>query len=599
LANQELYLQLPYTGNDPSQPKNECPRVGSISGRIIVPENNSYITNYNNEIAIRIGGIDYSHEENKRFEYYPDEDGCFAVDSIFPAGSSVSLYIWDKNGFLNNKVIPAYVGLKTNYYNISLSSYPYISHLSEVFTKGVKQSFASTGMCGYAIGLSPGDILGTNVSITNISGKKFTAKYYDFENIPSSANSELTESGHFCFFNLNSCGNGASSCTLSSDYYKLSFTLKNGLTRTFNLYLPSYSFSDYNYYDLNTAVYRPIEAFSVKNYFGNILTSGWTPVPNFTIRTSDDYSSVNISKKQNRSDLVYFPLGDDFITLDYKMDVNQSDRFFVLKSRAEVFTDRFVSMLKGYEPGQIFVDKNAPVLLKIFEPDSLNIKQEYLSPLYKEDLGSLFLSLDLSKYKLNKNSVYAFLRDLPGTQVSTFVPVMNSDNENLNGFFYNLNPGLYQLFVVNGLNGEILFSSLVQSFANKTQVITDAIESQSEDNDGKQNGRNQVYIVDSYSKNQNQEIAVIPWNQRTYDNAMNEIYPDDEDVLPSNSKIVEDLHQEKIYFKKNIFNTYSSEALCSFVPNKTNNENKAVAENKFMGIVPQVKFLPNEQIIKN
>ena len=598
-ANQESYLQYPYAGNDPNQSKNECPRVGSISGRIIVPENNNYVMNFNNEIAIRIGGIDYSHEENKRFEYYPDEAGCFAVDSIFPAGSSVSLYIWDKNGFLNNKVVPAYVGLKTNYYDIRLSSYSYISHLSEVFTKGVKQSFASAGVCGYAIGLSPGDILGTTVNIENTNGKTFTPRYYDYEDIPSPSMDELTENGHFCFFNLNPCENGKSTCTLNSDYYKLSFSLKNGVTRTFNLYLPPYSFSDYNFYDLNTAVYRPIEAFSIKNYFGDFLTSSsWTPVPNFNIRTSDDYSGVNVSKKPNSNDLVFFPLGDDFITLDYKMELSQSDRFFILKPRAEVFTERFVSMLKGYEPGQIFVDKNDPILLKIFEPNSLNIKQEYLTPLYKADLGSLFLSLDLTKYKINKNSAYVFLRDLPGKQVSSFVPITNSNNESLNGFFYNLNPGLYQLFIVNGLNGDILYSSLVQSFANKTQVITDIIEKGSEDLNDKQNSRNQIYIVDAYNKNniKNKEVDVIPWNQRTFDNAMGDIYPDDEE-LPSNSKSIENSHQEQIDIMKNIYNKYRNEELCSFIPIKAKNKSSKITEEKFMGIVPKVKFLPSEQII--
>lgn len=601
LANQELYAQSSYTDNNFSQSRKECPRVGAISGRVIVPENDSYVSNYSDEIAIRIGGIDYSHAENKRFEYFPDKEGCFAVDNIFPAGSSVSLYVWDKNGVLNNKVVSAYVGLKTNYYNISLSSYSYVSHLSEVFTQGVKQSFANTGLCGYAIGLAPGDILGTTVNIVNTQGKKFFAKYYDFENIPSSSMKYLTENGHFCFFNLNSCENEKSSCDSNSDYYKLSFSLKNGLTRTFNVYLPPYSFSDHNYYDLNTAVYRPIEAFSMKSYFDDFLTSSWTSVPNFILKTSDDYSSVNVSK--NGKELVYFPLGDDFITLNYRTESNQSDRFFVLKPRAELLTDRLTSVLKEYEPGQIFVDQNDPILLKIFEPDSLNIKKEYLSPLYKADFGSLFLSLDLSKYKINKNSAYAFLRDLSGKQISSFVPIINSDNNNLNGFFYDLNPGLYQLFVVNSLNGEILLSSLVQSFANKTQVIMmDTVYHSLNSVDGKQdqNRQNQVYIVDSYNqyKRQEQEVAVIPWNQRTYDNdnAMNEFYFD-ADELPSNSKNIEELKQEGVDFRMNIFNKYSSEVLCRSTL-KTNNS-VMLAEEKFMGIVPQVKYLPIEQVIEN
>ncbi len=596
---QELNLEFPYAVNELKQYNNECPRVGSISGRIIVPENENYVSQFNNEIAIRIVGIDYSHEESKRFEYYPDKEGCFAIDNIFPVGSSVSLYIWDKQSILNNKVIPAYVGLKTNYYNISMSSQILISELSKVFSKGTVQALESTGVCGYAIGLSPGDILGTSVNITNIHGKKFTAKYYDHEDIPSIYNNELTENGHFCFFNLNSCEEGMSTCSSNSDYYKLSFFLKNGMTRSFNLYLPRYTFSDYNYYELNAAVYRPIEALSVKNYFGDLLTSSWTSVPKFNLRSSNYYSSVDISKKENKSDLVYFPLGDDFITLNYKMESAQSDRFFILKPRAEIFTDRFVSVLKSYEPGQIFVDKKDPVLLKIFEPHSLNLKQEYLSPLYNVNLGSLFLSLGLSKYGINKNFAYVFLRDLSGEQVSSFVPIKNSDHQNINGFFYNLNPGMYQLFVVNGLNGDILFTSVVQSYANKTQVITDVIENVSKKYEYNQTQHNQVYVVNSYSKMKNQgqeEIAIIPWNERAYDNSLSDIVPDD-GILPNNSKSISDLQQEKIYFKKNIFNKYNSELLCSFKPAKPIAEKIIITENKFMGFIPQVNFLPSEQII--
>jgi hypothetical protein len=490
----------------------QCPLVGSISGQILVPEDNTYLYYYSKEVVIRIAGIDYTQKDSDAFEYTPTQEGCFSIPSFFPVGTTLALYIWDKRGVLNSRLVQVYVGASTNYYTIQLTSYAYSSHLFELHDPTSMRSFAHSGFCATAGGLSNFELYGSRVALENSFGKTFLAHYFTADHVLAQTEEYLTESGRFCFFNLDPCSKEESQCRSNPGYYKLSFLLKNGEIRNYSVYLLSNSFANDLYFDLKAAVFRPTKVFSVKNFYDEGANSQWSLDNTVLASTSAHYAPVEF---HNNNDLNYFPLTEDFVTISYRFFDQAPDRFFILKSRGEILNQRTVFLTEKYVPGQLIVDQKDDVILKVFHPDSVKSHKEFLDPLFVRDQGSVFVSLDLSVYDENKEFVSIFIKDIFGKEVSSFVHLNHVDKKQISGFFYNLEPGLYQLFALNRLNGKIFFGSVVQSFGGKTQVITNDVK-----NDlhfVKENEQRDIYVVNTLDQNFHPlPTEVIPWDEDSF-----------------------------------------------------------------------------------
>lgn len=594
LENDEDY-SLPVNNVASQNFENVCSRVGSISGRLIVPEDSAYLQNNFQDIAIRLGGIDYSQIENQHLEFYPDGNGCFSIDSVLPEGSSITLIIWDKKGFLSKKLLQAYVGTQANYYNIYLSSYFVISSFSEVLTKE-KQHFENAGLCGYAVGLWPEDIKGGSVDLLSTSGESYKASYFDRGEIPSLNQTEFSENGHFCFFNVKSCNSSEFLCSNQSDFYNLNFKLKNGTSRTFQIYLPPSYFSDFNFFDLNISVIRPAKILTLNNNSLSLdLNENLWNTPKIPFYLSlhnaietlqnNNQSYLNYSQYLNNGDLesLNIPLNDDFVTVHYSTNPRNMDKFFTLIPSAEIFTERIASIINNYEPGQVFVDKKSPLLIRLIEPSLINIDNQFLQPLYDLNFGSLFLNLDMSKLNLSANSVSVYLSDLFGVKKYNFNQINNIYHNFLSGFVYKIDPGIFQLFVIDNISNSILYSSIIQSLPNKTQVIADVLGKKDlhVDEENVESFQNLVYTINTYDQNR--------------------ILENDEEIILSGQQEIKNLRSEVNFIKNNIFNQYTSEQLCSinFIANDLEPETEQNFDNfyvKFAGIVPQIPLIPEEMI---
>ncbi|KAB8030796.1 hypothetical protein [Fluviispira multicolorata] len=474
-----------------------CSRDGALAGQIIIPEDDNYFKKYNNNIVIRFGGIQYSGKNSDEFEFYPDNNGCFSIPkNVVPVGSSFSLYFWDQSGLLNKRILPVYVSENANFYNVILKSHGFTSTLAQLFSEDKKQYFENTGFCGYAQGVSPVDLEGGKVTLKNNYGKSFFAKYFTVDDLPSRELNAMTQSGHFCFFNVNSCLKNEFNCNLESDNFRLQFNLRTGASYTFDVLLSAFSFSDDLFFDLNSSIFRPVE---VKELVGGRSFAYSNPAK-LSLKTSPNYSSVSVSNKL-KNELVYFPLGNDLLTIDYKLPYEKSGRFYILKMNSEFYTRNLLNLKEDYQPGQVYVDKLSPVILKIFNPNLMKENQEYLNPLKTQDLGSVFLGLNLQG-TIRSDKISVFLRDFSGNNNIKFFSVENKFVNDLVGFFYNVPIGFYQLFVINNQNNFIIYTALIQSVPNKTQVIIDEIN---KDEDIKsadvEFDSSLVYIVNSNWKN--------------------------------------------------------------------------------------------------
>ncbi|WP_148696254.1 hypothetical protein [Silvanigrella aquatica] len=583
---------------------NECPRNGAVAGRISIQGSEYYNSSYLNDAVIRIAGMDYTNNQNKEYEYYPNANGCFSIDNIFPIGSSMYLYVDnidspDNKDSLFKNYFPVNVGYRTNFYEVNLSLNSYIGNLSQAFNYGSKQFFEKTGLCGEAIGFASGDILGTEVYIKNAIGKIFKPKFFNEKNLPDPSRNNLSLSGQFCFFNLDACDNNGSNCSINSNY-ELIFTLKNGMTRSFDLFLPPFSFSSSNYFDLNLNISRPVELYSLAHSLDkNII---YTPVYNYFIKTSKENNDKYIHILNGQNQLVYFPVGNEFVKISYKTDLSQSDRFFILKPRSELFTANMEPLLVHYNPGYSLQDQNTPLKLKIFDPDVLNLNQNILSKIYLNGFGSVFFNFDFSQYELSSEDISVHLYDFYGKEIYNFYPLSSSEANYISGFYFALEPGFYRLAVINNQDNknEFLLSSIVRSIANKTQVVTNQFDSSSSSSSEHQFQNNATVVVDNLMNygQQTSNVDVLPYNEEAYVTQIDRIHPDEENLTG-----VHALQIEKAYSSKSLFNRMSAEELCNVKNFVSEFKNEAYhihdLKERFNNNIPALITILNEEKLLN
>lgn len=565
LANEEMFVSIPVNKNSDEDKRavslsnqNECSiNLSGISGKVILSEKITEEKDPFRNIVIRILGIDYSKSDSIFYEYYPDKNGCFNLPNI-PFGSAVVLKVWDTSNNYYTKTINAYANPNKNFYEIPLSLESKI--LSESRSSAeLTQYYNKAGICGRAIGLPPGDLLGTKVFVENTNKKIFAANYSNDFFISSQGVTELSMNGYFCVFNLNSCNINEEFCK-DNPNYDLNFILKNGETKKFNLVIPATTFSDNNYFDLSAGVLRPVSLYALKDIEKNV----WDKANNIKVSTNNSLM-LNLEKFKK---LNYFSSGDSFIKINYLVNnKNKYNQFFILKPREEIFTAGMLAKIKNYEnyvEGEVFVDEENPLTLKVYDPSILNLSQDdNLNKISNKKNGSIFFSFDLEKYNVDRSFVKVELRNIYGelvldTSINTddnVFELLNSNTLSLNGLIYNIEPGFYQLFLKSKERNEkeILYTSLIQSFPGKTQIVTEPYE-QSQFN----NEQNSYVLSSGLSSDSDN---VIPWNEKIYTAFLNSDLLFD-GVVPNNSDNLRQTLSEQNEIRNNDLNKYSDYELC-------------------------------------
>lgn len=527
---------------------------GSLEGRVIVPSDVDP-----SSVVIQTLGM----PQNTPLQTSPDAQGYFHFDHIFPVGSSVTLMAWDPNGVLNRQMFFAYVSPNGGTYHLYLEKNSFVQSLSQSF--GLQQNLVSSGVCGQVTGLSEQEIQGSYVTLQeNNTTNEYQASYFNESNLPAREQNFLAALGYFCFFNVPN--------TTNAFDYTLSVHLKNSLVRSFHLSLPPYTFANNLIFDVQTALYRPAKMFSWKSDDA----TGWDLVPKGSLATSQDYAQVKISSDQN--DLIYFPVGEEFLTMTYGLNSQSADRFFVLQPRSSLFNRDILASIKQYEPGQTYVDPLNPVVVKILDPKSL--AQQDLNQSYGQNQGALFLNFDFSDFNVTKNNLVIQLNQLSGESISNFVEQqnVNENNKQISGFFHNLPAGSYQL-VIKDERGQLLWTSIVRSMPNKIQVLSNVSSAKILIN--KQ--------MSSLSKQKNQAYTkVFVSEKEAQSTPMTEIFPVDP-ALYRPEEPPRNLHQEQVYLRNNLFFRVDAQTLCT-KNQETDNKN----QERFMGYIPIVALFGNK-----
>lgn len=434
--------------------KNSVPSF--LEGHIIVPNGIDPTS-----IFIQVIGLNSNDKLTSQWIRQVDDKGDFNFNNMFPAGSSVTLMVWDSSGLLDKRYLPAAVTKNGGSYTINLNRTAFTRDLSRTFFQ--EQDSMLAGICGQVVGLAANEIEGAHVSLNEMHGNlTFQANYFDNQNLPAPTQTQLSANGYFCVFNA------ASSNDLF--YYSILVELKNGVVRSFKVFLPPTSFINDIELDVKSALYRPIQSF----VWHPTAQNAWLGINSIQLTTSADYSPITVQKKES----VFFPLGEEFLTIEYNTNNNDwKNRFFILQSRTELFNQNILdSMSNHYSPGQTYADTLNPVVLKIFDPTLVKGIENFLEPLHANTQGSAFVHIDLSEFGIEKNNASVFLRNMSGETISQFQPITTADSSTeteVSGFFYFIPPGVYQLYVTD-LNQNVLWTQIVQSFPNKTQVLTNA-----------------------------------------------------------------------------------------------------------------------------
>ncbi|WP_158998888.1 hypothetical protein [Pigmentibacter ruber] len=560
LANQEMFVNIPSEKNYEDETnnvivkQNQCKTIeNGISGRIILP-NSENIENELEGIEIRILGIDYSKLENKeRYIYKPEKNnGCFNIENI-PIGSSILLAIWDTNSKYYTKTVNAYAGASPNLYEIPLILATKVS-LESSYASGTPQFYNKAGICGKAKGLSPGDLLGTTIFIENVNKKIFKASYAKELNISSPNLQELSMNGYFCVFNIDSCNKDEENC-LDNPNYNLYFTLKNGERKRFSLIIPAATFSDENYFDLTAGVIKPVELYSLNDLNG------------YSWLYEKDNAKVSIFnkmilEKEELNKLTYFSTGYKFDIINYSLlDQNNFNQFFIIKPKEEFFIqDRSKN---DNDEGLVFIEEKNPLKLKIFNPKHMKISDNTIEYLGSKKFGSIFFSLSLEKYNVDNSFVKIEVRNIFGSIIAESsvigkknnnIEIIESNNLELNGIVHSLEPGFYQFFLKSkdSNDREIFFTTFIQSFSGRTQIITEPFEQLNI----AENLQEQNSYVLNYP-NLNDIIPKGPQGNEYYDSLF------DDSKISNNSAEIEKEKEEQNDWRRDIYKQLPDKVFCS------------------------------------
>lgn len=547
---------------------------GKIEGHVYVPEGVDP-----SSVIIQVGAVNNFNQTSEDFYTSPNQEGHFAFENTFTIGSSLNLIFWDQKGLLNKRALPVFISKYSGSYDVYLEKSSITAALAESF--GRPQDFTKAGLCGRITGLSTTETIGSEVYLQDSSyGNKFTAQYFDDNNLPSSNQNYLSQNGNFCFFNVESANN--------SFLYSLKLKLNDGILKSFFVYLPSYTFENNIEFDASSALFRPIQIFAWDNnkYYYKLNSNAdlinWHSAYNVSFSTSPDYSPI-IYNENTQNEAVYFPLSDEFLNINYNLSDENKNHFFLFSSRTSLFNKKIINSTKDFSPGQVYIDQTDPVVLKIFNPQVLQGKNlNKLSPLFNENLGSLFLNFDTTDFNFDKKNIKFYLKNISAQDVSFFVALNPFDNKKeLSGFFYNLPEGLYQLFVTVpssvsncdncttfNSNEKLLWSSLVESVANKTQVLTNITD-------------NKILIENKLSLQSEKEDSSD--KMITYKESTQKITVDIIPSIQENGQYPQALNIFPNLNTRSIFYEIDEKKLCS-VPEK-------IKENLFMNLVPFVNLL--------
>lgn len=452
LALASLIL-LNFFNNNLNASERNMADMGQLHGKIIAPQGTDF-----SSIIIQVIGAN----QTDPFLYYtsPKPNGEFSFDHILPAKSTVQLYIWDGAGLLDRTITSAYVSPRNQenigVYEIVMHEMQYTQDLSSL--QNIEHNFTKAGFCG---------VFGNqaNLQFTKILVYDRMAKF-----LGPIQEQTLNSKNQFCFFNLDS--------PTKSDMYDFVLTTDSTQTKTFTYYLPSTTFVHNAYLDVSSALYRPIQPFVWQESYLNTTHAKWESLDTLKIATSDDYSFVSFNKNRQQDNLFYFPLSNDLLEVKYAIDGESADHFFTLIPRAQLMNGNKSKIINIDATNNIYADYTHPYPVKVASAAELSkMNANFYAQTWSEQFGAAFLTIDLAQLGLeNKNDFVLSLRNIAGQEVGNFEELILEQDHHFSGFFLNLLPGRYQVFLTRS-TGELLWTYEVRSYANKVQIITnDGIE---------------------------------------------------------------------------------------------------------------------------
>ncbi len=436
-----------------SAPLNSENIDGQLYGKIIAPEGSDL-----SAITIQLIGAN----QKDAFQYYtvPNENGEFSFTNLLPAGSLVQLYIWDGQGVLERTIVSAYVSpmseKEIGVYEVVMNDTQFTQNLSYVYN--TNHDFTRTGLCG---------------SLLKDKNVPRVHKVLVYDRMAKSfgplLEQDLDEKNTFCTFNLKSPS--------GSDFYDFVIVDENNLTHTFSYYLPQTTFVHNASLDMHSALYRPLQSYFWQDATISSQDTKWADLSSVNIATSDDYSYAYYEKNNLQNNLFYFPLANEVIEVGYFVPGENEGRFFTLIPRTQLVTEKNANLTNSVSDDHIYADYSHPYPIKLTtEYELLRTNSSLYSQTFTGEFGSVFVDLDLSQLNVHdKTNIQLSLRNIAGQNVGRFEELFVSHQESYSGFFLDLLPGRYQLFVQNQ-NGDLLWTYEVRSYQNRVQVLTNEWE---------------------------------------------------------------------------------------------------------------------------
>ncbi|NBW81653.1 hypothetical protein EBR21_07850, partial [bacterium] len=366
------------------------------------------------------------------FEVQTDAAGGFELRDV-PKNSRFELLVWHLDGGLTRRFVPVVASGRERSLDVSLVKTTEIDQLANSF--GTTQQMNQGGFCARLDHTSLPALTGGQVFVS-VGQKSSKTHYFSANGLPSATQTELSEDGRFCVFNL------------EHSVADVRILLLNGVRRQVVVHVEPSTFEHDVVIDISESLYRKVSllepldtqqvlelsARGVKPEFGDNRLRDWlfgndvpvwTKVSRFLLQTDPTYASV----RPRDEDVQYFPGGQEFVEVRLSPDQPGAPWSRVLLARDQLLSDSMLRQLETVKT-RIYQDRAESISVPALDSDAWDdiVNQHIDVPqLQEQTIGGMYLSLDTMSLGYKPEDIVVSVRDTwSGKDVCKVVPLRSA-----------------------------------------------------------------------------------------------------------------------------------------------------------------------------
>lgn len=414
------------------------------------------------------------------FEVQTDAAGGFELRDV-PKNARFELLVWHLDGGLTRRLVPVVASGRERMIDVNLIKTAEVDQLANSFS--TTQQMNQSGFCARVEHANPAALTGGQVFVS-VGQRNIKAHYFSANGFPSAMQTELSEDGRFCVFNV------------EQSVADVRVLLLNGVRRQVVVHVEPSTFEHDVVIDVSESLYRKVSllepldtqqvlelsARGVHPEFGDnrlrdwLLGNDvpvWTKVSRFLLQTDPAYASI----RPLDEDVQYFPGGQELVEVRLSPDQPGAPWSRVLLARDQLLTDSMLRQLETVK-SRIYQDRSESVSVPALDSDAWDdiVTQHIDVPqLQAQTIGGMYLSLDTMALGFKPEDIVVSVRDTwSGKDVCKVVTLRAARDVKTTRYLRAVcgaSPGQYSL-IIESREGALLWADVVRIRPGDVQTVT-------------------------------------------------------------------------------------------------------------------------------